>query len=111
MSAEFFQTRLGRTFFESTMPRIAAALEALAKKLPDQAEVAAFSDPLDDPDSGTHAELAAGWERRYHELGKVEGEARALIAQLLRTNTDEPVVPASWSHLLPLLEKHIKKDG
>lgn len=31
---EFFQTLMGQKFYESTMPRIAAALEALAEKQP-----------------------------------------------------------------------------
>jgi hypothetical protein len=30
---DFFQTKMGRMFFDSTMPRIAKALEELASKL------------------------------------------------------------------------------
>lgn len=40
---EFFQTPMGRRFYDSTMPRLAAALEVLAKKLPDQAAQAALA--------------------------------------------------------------------
>ncbi len=31
---EFFRTGMGRTFYEGTMPRIAAALEKIAERLP-----------------------------------------------------------------------------
>ena len=33
MGPEFFQTRMGQTFFEGTMPRIAANLERVATAL------------------------------------------------------------------------------
>ena len=33
---EFFQTRMGQTFYEGTMPRIAAALERIATALEKQ---------------------------------------------------------------------------
>ena len=41
---EFFQTLMGKRFFESTMPRIADALEALAKRPPDPVATGVFQD-------------------------------------------------------------------
>lgn len=36
---EFFQTRMGHTFYEGTMPRIAKALERIADALEGQAQL------------------------------------------------------------------------
>ena len=43
---EFFQTPMGHRFYESTMPRIATALETIAEKLqePDEQLVQLLSD-------------------------------------------------------------------
>ena len=32
---EFFQTRMGQTFYEGTLPRLVKALEEIARKLPE----------------------------------------------------------------------------
>jgi hypothetical protein len=38
MTIEFFQTVMGKEFYDSTMPRIAKALEKIAKRLEKDAE-------------------------------------------------------------------------
>lgn len=43
---KFFQTAMGKKYIEGTMPRIAAALEAIAEKLPVPAPAASKAPPL-----------------------------------------------------------------
>lgn len=40
MSDEFFRTRMGHTFYEGTMPRIADALERIARGIEEQNRLA-----------------------------------------------------------------------
>lgn len=68
---EFFQTKMGRQFFDATMPRIAKALEALAAKLSPETldamyktfKTLALLDP--DPDEATAADIANEAIRRF----------------------------------------------
>ena len=43
---QFFETLMGRKFFESSIPRIAAALERIAKQLEETAKAKKAAEPL-----------------------------------------------------------------
>lgn len=91
---QLHETPMGHRFFESTLPRIADALEALVERAePD-------SDVID----------CASLEAEHEELRRMDDDARAKVSQML-ADAGEPVAPAIWEYLLPLLEKHLKKES
>ena len=63
MSVEFFQTVMGKRFFEGTMPRLADALTKIAKQMEEESkeiDSSQFKDPyinLDIPDSTLYVQV------------------------------------------------------
>ena len=67
---EFFQTAMGRKFFEGTMPKLANTLERIAAALEKQLEFQAASPPEDDP----LVQKDDQYQAEYMEIDRFVGE-------------------------------------
>jgi hypothetical protein len=86
---EFFQTMMGKRFFESTAPRIATALEEIAEALtkkpePERAESGM---PVVDPETNT-IEKPESWGSKSGILREIAEKKGITVVELVLSETD-----------------------
>lgn len=99
MSDEFFRTSMGRQFYESTMPRIAMALERIAEKISsEKPEAPKFAVHLPMEQVERLTGLLRILHRRIH-LEELAGHFPYWVIDQLEKvlNSDQPFIPADFS--------------